>query len=156
MADTHPHITIGHHAHYGVVAATSHDNPVAAHMLGRVGFERLPDSDLYALTEPHRDPLRRGGQAVQSLRAAQYSVTSDAAYDFQPGPHLSASHDLLDRREWKRTAASPTEQSAAASARAQAATAMSPARAVASPPRLPAPAVEHRSAAPLPRPARAR
>ncbi|MCX5535207.1 hypothetical protein OG785_32230 [Streptomyces sp. NBC_00006] len=84
MADTHPHITIGHHSRYGVVAATSHGNRVAEHMLGRVDFQRLPGSSMYALADPHRDPVRRGSQAVQSLRAAQYSVTSDAAYDLQP------------------------------------------------------------------------
>ncbi|MBU6529700.1 hypothetical protein [Streptomyces mayonensis] len=83
-ATAHPHITVGHHARYGVIASTSHDNPVAEHMLGRVGFKRLTGSNMYTLTEPHREPVRRGSQAVQSLRAAQYSVTSDAAYDLQP------------------------------------------------------------------------
>ncbi|MFJ8928016.1 hypothetical protein ACIRLA_15685 [Streptomyces sp. NPDC102364] len=100
MPDTHPHITVGHHTRYGVVAATSHDNHVAEHMLGRVGFERLPGSTLYTLADPHQDPLRRGEQAVQSLRAAQYSVTSDAAYDLQPASHpSSASHGILDGPE---------------------------------------------------------
>ncbi|MGY0488313.1 hypothetical protein [Streptomyces sp. WG-D5] len=81
---THPHITVGHHARYGVIASTSHDNPVAEHMLERVGFKRQAASNMYTLAEPHREPVRRGSQAVQSLRAAQYSVTSDAAYDLQP------------------------------------------------------------------------
>ncbi|MEV3853166.1 hypothetical protein AB0J38_02445 [Streptomyces sp. NPDC050095] len=118
MADIRPHITIGHHAQYGVVAATSHDNHVAEHILGLVGFERLPDSDLYALTDPHRDPVRRGGQAVQSLRAAQYSVTSDAAYDLQPRTRLSRSSGLLDRLEKAPAPAPSIKESAAAPARA--------------------------------------
>ncbi|WP_327660466.1 MULTISPECIES: hypothetical protein [unclassified Streptomyces] len=131
MADTHPHITIGHHAQYGVVAATSHDNHVAEHMLGRVGFERLPGSDMYALTDPHRDSVRRGGQAVQSLRAARYSVASDAAYDLQPMPlkpsdsnvsfaafsHITGHGRLgpdLVRRAQVATAASPARSPATA------------------------------------------
>ncbi|SOE15094.1 hypothetical protein SAMN06272775_6028 [Streptomyces sp. 2323.1] len=81
MAESRPHITVSRHDRYGVVAAASHGNHVADHMLRRVGFERLLGSDHYALSEPDRDPTRRGQQAVQSLRAAQYTVTSDAAYD---------------------------------------------------------------------------
>ncbi|MFJ9085444.1 hypothetical protein ACIRL3_23785 [Streptomyces sp. NPDC102384] len=135
MADAHPHITIGHHAQYGVVAATSHDHPVTEHMLGRVGFERLPGSTLYALTAPHHDPVRRGGQAVQSLRAAQFTVTSDAAYDLQPTTRPSP---VTHRR------------------RVQAATAVSPARSDTAPHRRPALVAEH-SPAPAPAlPTRAR
>ncbi|WP_148588779.1 hypothetical protein [Streptomyces sp. WAC01526] len=89
MAETRPHITVSHHDRYGVVAAASHDNHVADHMLQRVGFERLPGSSLYALTEPNRDATRRGQQAVQSLRAAQYTVMSDAAYDLNSRPPLT-------------------------------------------------------------------
>lgn len=90
MAEIPPHITVAHHAQYGVVAAMSHDNHVADHMLRRVGFERLPGSRLYALTEPDRDLTRRGQQAVQSLRAARYSVTSEDVYDLKSvtRPHL--------------------------------------------------------------------
>ncbi|MEV1026659.1 hypothetical protein [Streptomyces sp. NPDC050264] len=116
MADTRPHITIGHHAQYGVVAATSHDNHVAEHVLGLVGFERLPDSDLYALTDPHHDLVRRGGQAVQSLRAAQYNVSSDAAYDLQPQTRLSQTSGLLDRLEKTPSAAPSIPETAAAAA----------------------------------------
>lgn len=150
MADTHPHITIGHHAQYGVVAATSHDNHIAEHMLGRVGFERLPGSDLYALAEPHWDPVRRGGQAVQSLRAAQYSVASDAAYDLQPVTRLpSASNGPFDAfsriaDHGHLDASWVTERR-----RAQVATAVSPARSSTTPHR-PAHPVEHR---PVPAPA---
>ncbi|MGH4028716.1 hypothetical protein ACQB60_07245 [Actinomycetota bacterium Odt1-20B] len=85
MAEIRPHITIGRHNDYGIVAAASHESPAAEHMLRQVGFERLPDSDLYALTEPRRDPIHRAQRAVHSLRAARYSVTSDAAYDL-PSP----------------------------------------------------------------------
>lgn len=99
MAETRPHITVGHHDRYSVVAATSHDNHVAEHILRLVGFERLPGSTLYGLTDPHRAPVRRGAQGVQSLRAAQYSVTSDAVYDLQPHTRLSAGRGLLDRLE---------------------------------------------------------
>ncbi|MFE1174220.1 hypothetical protein [Streptomyces sp. NPDC058773] len=99
MAETRPHITVSHHDRYGVVAAASHENHVADHMLRRVGFERLPGSNLYALTEPDRDPTRRGQQAVQSLRAAQYTVTSAAAYDLNPHTPLTTNHSLLDRPE---------------------------------------------------------
>ncbi|MFC9677879.1 hypothetical protein [Streptomyces sp. NPDC056949] len=99
MPETHPHITVGHHGRYGVVAATSHDNHVAEHILRLVGFERLLGSNLYSLTDPTREPLRRGAQAVQSMRAAQYSVTSDAAYDLQPHTRLSPSRGPTDRPE---------------------------------------------------------
>ncbi|MCX5435550.1 hypothetical protein [Streptomyces sp. NBC_00063] len=105
MAETHPHITVGHHDRYGVVAAASHDNHVAEHSLGLVGFKRLPGSDLYGLSDPTREPLRRGAQAVQSLRAAQYSVTSDAAYDLQPYDRLDPNRVLSDRQE--KTSAMP-------------------------------------------------
>ncbi|MGW1374692.1 hypothetical protein ACWD6P_10535 [Streptomyces sp. NPDC002446] len=88
MAETRPHITIGHHDQYGIVAATSHENHVADHTLRLVGFERVPGSRLYALIEPNRDLTRRGQQAVQSLRAARYSVTSDVAYDLKPATRL--------------------------------------------------------------------
>lgn len=96
MAEIPPHITVAHHAQYGVVAAMSHDNHVADHMLRRVGFERLPGSRMYALTEPDHDLTRRGQQAVQSLRAAQYSVTSDAAYDLQPATRPTSGRGLFD------------------------------------------------------------
>ncbi|MGW3848995.1 hypothetical protein [Streptomyces fagopyri] len=99
MAEIPPHITIADHDQYGVVAATSHDNHVADHILRLVDFERLPGSQLYALTESARDPTRRGQQAVQSLRAAQYSVTSDAAYDPKPATPLHGDHGVLDRQE---------------------------------------------------------
>ncbi|MCM2580262.1 hypothetical protein [Streptomyces meridianus] len=79
MAETSPRITIAHHDRYGVVATMSHDNHVADHVLQLVGFERLSDGYLYALTEPDRDLTRCGQQAVQSLHAARYTVTSDHA-----------------------------------------------------------------------------
>ncbi|MEU2711909.1 hypothetical protein [Streptomyces sp. NPDC007205] len=66
MAETRPH-TAGHHDRYGVVAATSHDNHVAEHILRLAGFERLPRSALYALTDPHRDPVRRGALSRHGL-----------------------------------------------------------------------------------------
>ncbi|MFE0187570.1 hypothetical protein [Streptomyces sp. NPDC059008] len=119
MAETRPHITVNHHDHYGVVATASHDNHVADHMLQRVGFERLPDSNLYALTEPNRDPTRRGQQAVQSLRAAQYNVTSDAAYDLKPHTPLSPNRSLSDRPKNRSTGqVSTVGEAAFASARA--------------------------------------
>ncbi|MCX5555315.1 hypothetical protein [Streptomyces sp. NBC_00038] len=99
MTEIPPHITVAHHDQYGVVAATSHDNHVTDHMLRRVGFERLPGSRLYALTEPDHDLTRRGQQAVQSLRAAQYSVTSDATYDLQPATRRNPGRGLLDGPE---------------------------------------------------------
>ncbi|WP_432180551.1 hypothetical protein [Streptomyces sp. NBC_00063] len=99
MVETHPHITVGQHDRYGVVAATSHDNHVADHILRLVGFERLPGSHLYGLSDPTREPLRRGAQAVQSLRAVQYSVTSDAAYDREPYSRLDRTTGLNDRQE---------------------------------------------------------
>ncbi|MEV1068567.1 hypothetical protein [Streptomyces sp. NPDC050263] len=99
MAEIPPHITIAHHDQYGVVAAMSHDNHVADHMLRRVGFDRLPGSRLYSLTEPNRDLLRRGQQAVQSLRAARYSVSSDAAYDLNPATRPIPGRGLLDGPE---------------------------------------------------------
>ncbi|WP_030413269.1 hypothetical protein [Streptomyces sp. NRRL S-1448] len=100
MAETRPHITVSHHDRYGVVAAASHENHVADHMLRRVGFEQLPGSNLYALAEPNRDPCRRGQQAVQSLRAAQYTVTSDTAYDLNPHAPLTPRQGLgrLEKR----------------------------------------------------------
>ncbi|WP_328549838.1 hypothetical protein [Streptomyces sp. NBC_00366] len=99
MADTRPHIYIAHHNQYGVVAALSHNNHVAEHMLRRVGFERLPGSQLYALTEPGRDLTRRGQQAVQSLCAARYSVTSDAVYDLKSVTQPNLDRGLFEGQE---------------------------------------------------------
>ncbi|MFD3993230.1 hypothetical protein [Streptomyces sp. NPDC058583] len=95
MADTRPHITVSDDARYGVVAATSYDSHVAEHILRLVGFERLPGTALYGLTDPQHDPVRRGSQAVQSLRAAQYTVTTEASYDLQPSPRTGADRHLL-------------------------------------------------------------
>ncbi|MFH8684233.1 hypothetical protein [Streptomyces lydicus] len=118
MAETRPHITVSHHDRYGVVAAASHENHVADHMLRRVGFEQLPGSNLYALAEPKRDPGRRGQQAVQSLRAAQYTVTSDTAYDLNPHASLTP-HQGLGRLEKASSPQVPSVgQAAFASARA--------------------------------------
>ncbi|MGW7540003.1 hypothetical protein ACWGKQ_02620 [Streptomyces sp. NPDC054770] len=99
MAETRPHITVAHHTQYGVVAALSHDHHVADHLLRRVGFERLPGSRLYVLTEPDHDLTRRGQLAVQSLRAARYSVTSDAAYDLKPATRPDPGRDLFEESE---------------------------------------------------------
>lgn len=119
MAEIPPHITVAHHDQYGVVAATSHDNHVADHMLRQVGFERLPGSHLYALTEPTRDLTRRGRQAVQSLRAAHYSVASDAAFDFQPAVRRHGDRGFLDPLEGSPVPESlGAEQAVFASARA--------------------------------------
>ena len=153
MAETRPHITVGHHDQYGVVAATSHDNHVAEHILRLVGFERLPGSTLYGLTDPHRDPVRRGAQAVQSLRAAQYSVKADAAYDLQPYTRLGTGQGLLERL--KKPSASTVTPSAQRR-RSEAATAISPARATAMPARQPGVAVEYRPATSTPQPVRTR
>ncbi|WP_327657182.1 hypothetical protein [Streptomyces sp. NBC_00483] len=144
MADTHPHITIGHHVRYGVVAATSHDNHVVEHMLGRVDFERLPGSGMYALADPRRDPVRRGGQAVQSLRAAHYSVASDVAYDLQPVTRLpSASNESFEAFSQVADHGHLDPSWVTQRRRAQVATAVSPARGSATPHR-PARPVEHR------------
>lgn len=153
MAETRPHITVGHHDQYGVVAATSHDNHVAEHILRLVGFEQLPGSTLYGLTDPQRDPVRRGAQAVQSLRAAQYSVKADVAYDLQPYTRIGTGQGLLERLE------KPSASTVAASAqrrRSEAATAISPARATATPARQPGVAVEYRPAPSAPQPVRTR
>ncbi|MGW0546607.1 hypothetical protein [Streptomyces altiplanensis] len=152
MAETRPHITVGHHDQYGVVAATSHDNHVAEHILRLVGFERLPGSTLYGLTDPQRDPVRRGAQAVQSLRAAQYRVKADVAYDLQPHTRLGTGRGLLERLE-KPSASTVTPS--AQQRRSQAATAVSPARAGA-PLARPAAAVEYRPAPSAPQPVRTR
>ncbi|MFF9072786.1 hypothetical protein ACF1A9_10805 [Streptomyces sp. NPDC014872] len=152
MAETRPHITVGHHDQYGVVAATSHDNHVAEHILRHVGFERLPGSTLYGLTDPQRDPVRRGAQAVQSLRAAQYKVKADVAYDLQPHTRLGTGRGLLERLE-KPSASTVTPS--AQQRRSQAAAAISPARAGA-PRARPAAGVEYRPAPSAPQPVRSR
>ncbi|MFI9261391.1 hypothetical protein ACIGT4_27335 [Streptomyces sioyaensis] len=169
MAASRPHITVSHHDQYGVVAAVSHNNHASYHTLRLVGFERLPGSNLYALSEPNHDPTRRGQQAVQSLRAAQYSVESDAAYDLRPQIRITAGRRLLDRLENRPAPeVSSVEQVALASARAfdassdirgngradrtssaqqgraQAATAVSPARAGVYAPLQPAAEVAYR------------
>ncbi|MFE7318263.1 hypothetical protein ACFU7T_34980 [Streptomyces sp. NPDC057555] len=119
MAETRPHITVSHHDRHGVVAAASHDNHVADHMLRRVGFRPLPSSNLYALTEPNHDPTRRGQQAVQSLRAAQYTVTSDAAYDLNPHTPPTTNRSLPGRMENRSAAVGAgVGEAAIASARA--------------------------------------
>lgn len=83
MAANRPHITISYDGRYGVVAASAFESYVADHMMRRVGFQQLPDSQLYVLGEPKWDPVRRGRQAAESLRAVGYSVTSDAMYKYQ-------------------------------------------------------------------------
>ncbi|GAA1708463.1 hypothetical protein [Streptomyces yatensis] len=133
MADT-PHITIGHRPLVGVVAAPSHDHHVTDHLLRRVGFEPVPDSRLYTLTERDRDPVRRTQLAVQSLRAARQSVTADAAYDLHPGERLPP--PLAPEAEFVR------QTTAAAQRRAQAALTASPAR-IQTVSALPPSAVEH-------------
>ncbi|MDJ1132004.1 hypothetical protein [Streptomyces iconiensis] len=115
-----PHITIGHHPDAGVVAAPSRDHHVIDHLLRRVGFEPIPDSRLYALTEPGRDPVRRTQLAVQSLRAARQNVSADAAYDLHPGEHPPQSGGPPQEP--------PLAAASAQQRRAQAATAVSPAR----------------------------
>ncbi|MFG3253316.1 hypothetical protein [Streptomyces sp. NPDC048172] len=115
-----PHITIGHHPQVGVVAAPSRDHHVTDHLLRRLGFERLDDSDLYVLADPARDPVRRTQLAVQALRAARQSVSADAAYDLHPGEHPSPPGDP--------TKAPPFATASAQQRRVQAATASSPAR----------------------------
>ncbi|MEU5838698.1 hypothetical protein ABZ820_34250 [Streptomyces diacarni] len=115
-----PHITIGHHPDAGVLAAPSHDHHVTEHLLRRVGFEPLPDSRLYALTEPGRDPVRRTQLAVQSLRSARQNVSADAAYDLHPGERPPPPGGPPKEPP---LAAASTQQR-----RAQAATAVSPAR----------------------------
>lgn len=155
MAETRPHITVGHHDQYGVVAATSHDNHVAEHILRLVGFERLPGSTLYGLTDPQRDPVRRGAQAVQSVRAAQYRVKADVAYDLQPHTRLGTGRGLLERLERLEKPSVSTVKSSAQQRRSQAATAISPARAGA-PPTRPAAGVEYRPAPSAPQPVRSR
>lgn len=97
MAADHPRITISHHVDHGVVAVASQDNPVIEHMLRRVSFERVPHSDLYALTDPQYEPVRRAAQAVQSLRAAKYDVTAEAAYDLHPWSRAPARRPSADR-----------------------------------------------------------
>ncbi|MFE0762877.1 hypothetical protein [Streptomyces smyrnaeus] len=120
MADT-PHITIAHHPQASVVAAPSHDHHVTDHLLRRVGFEPVPDSRLYTLCEPERDPVRRTQLAVQSLRAARQSVSADAAYDLQPGEPLPS--PLGSEKQPPHTPVPSAQR------RAQAALAISPARA---------------------------
>lgn len=181
MAASRPHISVSHHDRYGVVAAVSHNHHAADHTLRLVGFERLPESNLYALSEPNRDPTRRGQQAVQSLRAAHYSVASDAAYDLRPYTRLTAGRGLLDRLEIRPAPeVSSLEQAALASARAfdassdirgngradpspsaqqgraQAAIAVSPARAGVYAPVQPAAEVAYRPTSPSQQPVRAR
>ncbi|MCK7626182.1 hypothetical protein MUU72_24265 [Streptomyces sp. RS10V-4] len=158
MPEPPPHITIARHDRYGVVASASHHNPVAAHMLRRVGFHPLPDRDLYALTEPHRDTTRRSQQAVQSLRAAHYNVTADSAYDVtaSKSPRLLTDTSTWDDAQARRPC--PDPRLAFRQAVAHAATAASPAHAhVHVPgPQRPAVSPEYRLA-PAPRsPARAR
>ncbi|WP_326692349.1 MULTISPECIES: hypothetical protein [unclassified Streptomyces] len=120
MAEAAPHIIIGHHPDAGVVAVPSHDRHVTDHLLRRVGFEPLPDSRLYALTEPGRDPVRRTQLAVQSLRAARQNVHADAAYDLHPGEPPPQSGGPPKEP--------PLAVAFAQQRRAQAATAVSPAR----------------------------
>ncbi|GAA3679226.1 hypothetical protein GCM10022420_070840 [Streptomyces iranensis] len=121
------------------MAALSHDHHVTDHLLRRVGFEPVPDSRLYALTEPHHDPVRRTQLAVQSLRAAHQNVSADAAYDLQPGER----HPLPGSPPLETTLVA----TAAQQRRSQAASAVSPARTATAVPQ-PGPRVEsaHRPA----------
>lgn len=123
-----PHITIGHHPRAGVVTAPSHDHHVTDYLLRRVGFEPVPGSRLYTLSDPERDPVRRTQLAVQSLRAARQNVSADAAYDLKPGeplpsplgPEKQPSHTPVptpQRRAEATRAVSPTRAQNAAGTR---------------------------------------
>ncbi|WP_395368828.1 hypothetical protein OHU45_02975 [Streptomyces tubercidicus] len=92
MAETRPHIAVSHHDRYGVVAAASHDNHVADHMLRRVGFERLPGSNLggrafdvvYAMPGKERpDPRLSMMQRAQAATAVS-PARAGAALPQQP------------------------------------------------------------------------
>ncbi|MEC4018272.1 hypothetical protein [Streptomyces sp. H27-D2] len=40
MAQSRPHISVGHHDQHGIVADASHESHVAEHALRLVGFQR--------------------------------------------------------------------------------------------------------------------
>lgn len=108
-----PHILIGRHPDLGVMAINRHNNAVIDHVLRRVGFEpAVGRRQLYTLTEPDHDPMRRARQAVKSLRNGPYEVATDA--EFEPGttpPRPSQEqarhHAEADRQAHAATAVSP-------------------------------------------------
>jgi hypothetical protein len=58
----------------------------------------VPDRpDLYRLTDPARDGLRRGRQAVHDLRAQGFTVQAD--YTLDPTPEHSLSERLVSARQ---------------------------------------------------------
>lgn len=105
MTDTAPHITIGHHPVHGIVATNNHGLAVAEHVLARVGFQPLPNTRLFALAEPDRDPARRARQAVASLRSARYTVACDMAYE----PELKPTTQPSERNELRVARQHPDE-----------------------------------------------
>lgn len=83
MADG-PHIAVEHDDRYGVLAQLAYEHPVADHALRRVGFRPLAGKRQYVLASPERDATRRAQQAVQSLRAAHFPVTTSPQYEVHP------------------------------------------------------------------------
>ncbi|WP_329543964.1 hypothetical protein OG548_03690 [Streptomyces sp. NBC_01356] len=95
MAEIPPHITVAHHDQYGVsdIARQPHRRSHAAADRLRAAARRPPVRP--ARASARSDTARTAGR--QSLRAAQCSVTSDAAYDLKPTTRLHGDRGLLNR-----------------------------------------------------------
>ncbi|MGW2600279.1 hypothetical protein [Streptomyces klenkii] len=95
MDHPEPHVTIGQHPELGYVALNTADLFVADRILKQLGFQPVPGSKLYALTQPDQDGNRRTRQAITSLRAARYRVDADLTLD--PGPPSARQGDAHER-----------------------------------------------------------
>ncbi|MGY4968339.1 hypothetical protein ACWGCC_03790 [Streptomyces nigrescens] len=83
---TSPHIVIGRHPEIGYVAVNTFNALVTDHVLQGLGFQPVPGTSLYALTEPQRDGDRRASEAITLLRNAKYIVDADMSLDPSPPP----------------------------------------------------------------------
>ncbi|WP_371790360.1 hypothetical protein OG285_05700 [Streptomyces sp. NBC_01471] len=89
--DQLPHIAVGHHPDFGIIATNPRQLAASAWMLKGFDFHPVPGhSALYALADQQSDGQGRATRAVALLRKAGYRVDTDVAFDSSlasgPGP----------------------------------------------------------------------
>jgi len=82
-----PDIVIGAHPEHRVVARNHTAHPSAAFLLRRLGFERA-ESGMWPMTPADEDPTVRAARTVALLRTAGFAVTTDLAFEPEPGTML--------------------------------------------------------------------
>ncbi|TQF02010.1 hypothetical protein E6W39_06615 [Kitasatospora acidiphila] len=74
-----PHVNLGIHPDYGIIATTPTRLPAASWMLERLDFHPVPDHPtMFALNDQAHDGHTRTEQAIATLRMVGYEVNADA------------------------------------------------------------------------------